>query len=130
VVACWTTLLYHRMKNRRVFKRYKLADKSLVDVRSSQITVGPVVDIGMGGLAFHYIDNGIPLDQKSTLNIWSGEKMVLTDISFRICSDQPVSSPERIYEKKLKRCGVCFQPLDAPQTKRLQSMLSAGAIPV
>jgi len=117
-------LIYWHMKNRRKYHRFRIRGGALADVRSSQITVGPIVDIGMGGLAFHYLDSGAPLDEGTQLNIWSNERLIISDIPFRVCSNQKTHRPMTDPRNGVKRCSVCFHDMDAPRTSQLQSFIA------
>ncbi|MBU0480105.1 MAG: hypothetical protein KKG47_03270 [Proteobacteria bacterium] len=86
---------------------------------------GLIVDIGLGGLSFRYIDRKDWPEESHTLDIVSGEdeEFRLENIPYRVVSDYETRS-DIAYEKMIvKRRSVAFGPLSNDQKMKLQQFI-------
>jgi len=104
---------------RRKDKRFQVHSGAFVILRPSDTCVGRIIDIGLDGLAFEYIDGEKPPGRPDELEIF------VTDSVFRL-KNLPCQSiyDLTIYESPLsslnkKRCGVQFGKLTSHQKAQL-----------
>lgn len=110
--------------DKRLFRRFKVQEGAFADVQSHYVTIGPIVDISMGGLAFHYIDSGNPLSNQAEMNIWAANSLYLTELSFTVASDLALRDKFEKAPRDLKRCGVKFREISEGQKSQLKSFIT------
>jgi hypothetical protein len=118
----------------RKYGRFIPQDDAFVAIGSKVAGVGRIKDLGMGGLAFEYIDdpgrrNPLPrlsdIFEHSQLSIFLSEnEFHLSDVPCRTIYDilAPVSTEDQrfITSFKTRRCGVRFDALVEDQTAQLE----------
>ncbi|MFZ5571956.1 MAG: PilZ domain-containing protein [Thermodesulfobacteriota bacterium] len=109
---------------RRKSKRLKVKDDSLVVHGNGSGSIGQVVDIGHGGIAFHYIGQSHPLDDFLKLSVrQEGRTLQMENIQVKTVSDFEIIYDNPIQQIPLRRRGVKFGILSAQQIKQLETLI-------
>ncbi|HEB49002.1 MAG TPA: hypothetical protein ENI89_00175 [Desulfobulbus sp.] len=110
-------------RDRRNFPRYRLKEGVLV---TSRHVLGPVLNLGLGGMCFEYFD-GEHLD-KETLNLgifFGQEQLLLTDIRSATVYDITLEQTEGFLPLRRKRRAIRFLDLTPGQRQAIRNLLSA-----
>lgn len=104
-------------------KRLKVKDGVFV-LYDQNISKNQVADISMGGLSFHYVDEGRRINTGSyALSLIKHGRLFLGKVPFKTVSDKEIG--ELIFHnKKVKRQSVRFERLSSLQTKRLKAIIA------
>ena len=111
-----------KTKERREYQRFRVQEGTFAVFGPDSNKIGQIIDISMGGLAFHYMSGEEPNGSKE-LNIFLAESsFYLRKIPFRTVWDQdtrqvPFSSID------IRRCGVEFGSLSEAQSSQLESFI-------
>ena len=97
-------------------------------VNSCHVTVGPIVDISLGGLAFHYIDSGHAVPDQAEMNIWAAEKLCVAEVCFTVASDLSLQAKFEKAPSDLKRCGIQFCNMTPEHKKQLKTFISSHGL--
>ena len=108
---------------RRRNSRFRANDRIVVEVRSSPIKVGRMLDISAGGLSFYYIDSGKAAQEPSELNIWVDNSLFLKEVNFGTVSDFRIDDSVDKGSVIVKRRGVLFESLTAEQKIKLDHII-------
>ncbi len=81
-------------------------------------------DIGMGGLSFHYVDNGLPSKHMAfDLKIVSEIPPTALQMEGKTVSD--TETGELIFQRKrIKRRGIRFERISRQQRRQLKTLIS------
>jgi hypothetical protein len=113
-------------EERRKHKRFQVRQGVLVGLAHSSVQVGPVVDISMGGLAFHYVGKKQPTNG-SHLSLFSADDhFYLGNIKFKTVYDSVVAGEPD--SECMRRCGVEFMGMDKNQELLLEDCILLNAI--
>ena len=106
-----------RTIERRKHKRYKAVDGAFAAISPNSHKIGQILDIGMGGLSFKYIDNG-----KTSHDMEAEERIFLSsmgfyvgDLPFKTISDYPVDDAPSFNGMKIRRRHIQFTDLSFKQ---------------
>ncbi len=110
--------------DKRFFRRFRVQDGTFADVKSHYVTIGPIIDISVKGLAFHYIDSGHRISNQAEMNIWAANRLCLADVCFTVASDLALRARHEKAPMDLKRCGVKFRKMSPAQKSELKSFIS------
>lgn len=112
------------MIERRRTRRLKVKNDTFVIHDGTQDMLGQVVDIGEGGLAFHYIGEPVRPPGIWKLNIRpKNSAMALENFNARTISDIEINYANPISQIPLRRCGVKFGLLSPVQIKQLSQFI-------
>ena len=98
----------------RRHKRYKAKEGAFAVIRkqAKTKTLGQILDISDGGLAFKYIANGKPANSDHTLDIfYAGLGIQLRSLTFLTISDFPMEDQPTFSSIRMRRCGIQFTGL-------------------
>ncbi len=112
----------------RRYERLRANENSFAAFAREQehITVGSLVDISEGGLAFEYITEQEVenISQKRAIDIFVlGNMFHVHNIPCTVVYDRPVET-SFLRRFKTKRCGVQFSECDAAKAEQIRSFLN------
>lgn len=108
----------------RIRRRWQAQDGIFAVVRGAG--KHQVDDIGLGGLSFHYTDDGLyPKQGAYGLSVWSENHSTTIKLKGRTVSDEEVG--ELIFQnKKIKRRSVSFESISNQQKKALKALIKSN----
>jgi c-di-GMP-binding flagellar brake protein YcgR len=114
-------------ENRR-YERLRAKENTFAAFAGEQarITVGSLVDISEGGLAFEYIteQETDEISQKRAVDVFVlGNVLHVHNIPCTVVYDRPVET-SFLRRFKTKRCGVQFGECDAAKAEQLRSFMN------
>ncbi len=113
------------MVERRRMERLRVKDDSLVVHGNGNSSIGQVVDIGNGGMAFHYIGHSTQLDDILKLSVrQEGRTAQLENIQVKTVTDFEIIYENPIQQIPLRRRGVKFGILSAQQIRQLETFIN------
>lgn len=113
------------MVERRKTRRLRVKDNSLMVHGKDFGAIGQVIDIGEGGMAFHYIGHSSRLDDILKLSVRREDQTVqLDNIHVKTVSDFEIIYENPIHQIPLRRRGVKFGILSEQQIKQLDVFIS------
>lgn len=108
---------------RRSHKRHKVMDVSVV---VGKRRVGHIIDMGLGGLSFSYIEYKDLPNEKLELGIVFGKNgRYLEKLPSKIVSDSVLSHGPTAHPVVIRRCSVQFLPFDEGQLQNLKAFIQA-----
>jgi hypothetical protein len=108
---------------RRKHKRFQVQNGAFVILTPPDTKVGRIMDISMGGLAFHYVGRADPSNKSTKLSIFSGDCSfylykvpceTILDSRAYVSHSAPIS---------IRRCSVQFGELTHNQVSRLEHFI-------
>lgn len=91
--------------------------------------LGPLIDIGWGGVSFHYEDNGNDLSLSNIDIFFGNDIFVLENIPCRkIITSPPAQKGQSTFSKSVKRIGVQFDTLNPNLQKQLTYLLQLNSL--
>ena len=109
-----------RFKHRK-YKRYRVRDGLTVVLDPETQKGDQVLDIGMGGLTFNYVDVDVPLDAKFVINILVDDKLYLEKLKVKLVSNIEVGDIS-FRSKNIRRISVQFASLTPVQEFDLKAL--------
>ena len=109
---------------RRKYPRRRSREGAYAVLQSHPPRLGRVVDLSLGGLAFHYVD-GEPLEPQlpGLLDVFLvGSAVALRQVFVRPQSDIRLSDPADT-DAVMRRCGVKFLALAPEQSATLERLI-------
>ncbi len=108
---------------RRKHKRFKVQNDTFVMLRSNDTKVGPIIDVSMDGLGFHYVGSKKPIGESAKLSILPAEdSSYLYKIPCRAVWDRKVNE-NHFSSISMRRCGVQFGELTPYQKAQLEQFI-------
>ena len=86
-----------------------------------------ILDIGMGGLTFNFVDRGEPLKEKFTIDIHLNRKAVLKKLKVKLVSNIEVGDIS-FSSKNIRRISVQFLSLTPVQEFDLKALIKSHGI--
>jgi len=112
-----------RYKHRK-YKRYKVRN-GLTAVLDPDTPAGDeILDIGMGGLTFNFVDRGEPLKEKFTIDVFLDKKLVLEKLKVKLISNIEVGDIS-FSSKNIRRISVQFLSLTPVQEFDLKTLIKS-----
>ena len=113
---------------RRKDKRFKAQEGIFALLDSTSPKLGPIVDISMGGLAFRYKGQELPLTESSDLTLLFDDKRLNVynmplKFKTRPITNVKLSDPEESEFDLKMRCGVQFEELTYHQRLSLDNLI-------
>jgi hypothetical protein len=100
--------------DRREHKRFKIKDGTFAVLRSqpNSSQLGNIIDIGNGGLAFHFLDTKETPSEFSELDIFiSGTGLLVSDVPVEIISQFPIEKKIPFFSVSTRRFCIKFGKL-------------------
>ena len=111
----------------RAHARYHVKEGAYTVIKIQQdtkLTIGQIVDISKGGLAFKYIANGEPVKGNHKLDIYFiGQGIQLKNISFKVVSDLELENSYPFSSILMRRGSLQFQNLEIEQKNELAKFI-------
>ncbi len=87
-------------------------------------TLGPVINISMGGLAFRYVDNPSAQSPSNTLGLFlSSDDILIDNIPTRVISDRLFSQGSSFSKTVIRQRSIQFIDLTTTQKKSLKKFI-------
>jgi hypothetical protein len=115
-----------RYKHRK-YKRYKVRNGLTVVLDSEALTGDEILDIGMGGLTFNFVDRGEPLKETFSIDIYLDQKLVLEKLKVKLVSNIEVGDIS-FSSKNIRRISVQFLSLTPVQEFDLKTLIKSHGI--
>ena len=110
----------------RIHKRFKAKDGTFAVLKNhtESHTLGQIIDISKGGLAFKYIINGKSIEGKDRLDIFfTGHGIKLKNIRFKTISDLAIENQISFSSVFMRRCGIQFKNLKIEDRNQLDEFI-------
>jgi hypothetical protein len=110
--------------NRRRQHRLSAKSGAIVAIRPIPELLGEMIDIGLGGLAFRYIQSDVtPQDTAELVILLPNRKFCLDRIPCRPVSDIPLFSDNSFSSLPMRRCSIAFGHLSVHQQLELERFI-------
>ena len=111
-------------KNPRKYERYSAREGAIVALKPQSNILGQMIDIGMGGLSFRYIESHEPPGYSNELVILlAGQSFFLDRVPFKTVSDIEIENNVSFSSIQMRRCSVEFGGLDLEQAASIQQFI-------
>ena len=108
----------------RKYERYSAKEGAIVALKPQANILGQMIDIGMGGLSFRYIENREPPGYTDELVILvASQHFFLDKVSFKIVSDIEIENNISFSSIRMRRCSVEFVRLSLEQAALIQNFI-------
>jgi len=113
--------------DRRKYKRYRVDGDAYTENGGMS---GLIIDVGLGGLSFKYVDRKFWPGESFTLDIVYGEDEAfrLSDLPYRVISDSETKSSIACETMVVKRRSVAFDELTQAQVFKLRTFIATKTI--
>ena len=109
----------------RKHRRYKVRDGLTVVLDNNKSSSGDeILDIGMGGLTFNYVQGGEPLKEKFAVDIYLDGKLFVEQIKTKLISNIEVGDIS-FHSKNIRRISVQFTSPTPVQEFDLKSLIKS-----
>ncbi len=115
-----------RSKHRK-YRRYKVRGGLTVVLDPESPNGDEILDIGMGGLTFNYVDRGEPLEEKSKIDIYVDNELNLDKLKVKLVSNIEVGDIS-LSSKNIRRISVQFLSLTPVQEFDLKAVIKSHGI--
>jgi hypothetical protein len=106
--------------DRRKQKRFNVQSDAFVAVGPHFDKVGPIIDVSMGGLAFHYLAIGKHKEGLSADMILTNRDFFMGYVPFEIVRDFEVPNIQPPGIATMRRCSLRFRDLTQSQVSQLR----------
>lgn len=116
--------------DRRKRSRFFLQQGAYAAVSPYFLKLGPIVNISLGGIGFHYfIDRDQKSDFKESIVSLRNNKFTIKGLPFDLVSDFEINSEDSFY-LKMMYCGIKFNQLTFEQFKQLDDFIIYNTIDI
>ena len=115
-----------RSKHRK-HKRYRVRGGLTVVLDPKSSNGDEILDIGMGGLTFNYVDRGEPLEEKTKIDIYVDNELYLEKLIVKLVSNIEVGDIS-FSSKNIRRISVQFLSLTPVQEFDLKALIKSHGI--
>jgi hypothetical protein len=119
-------ILKFRYKHRK-HKRYKTREGLTVILDQKATKGDEIIDIGMGGLTFNYVDMGEPLKEKFEIDIHVDGELIIEKAKVKLVSNIEVGDIS-FQGKNIRRISVQFLSLTPVQEFDLRALIKSHAL--
>ena len=113
-------MINSEITEKRKHRRFQVQDNAFVELDGKPITIGQLIDISRGGLAFRYVANCTPPGDLVELNIYSsGNSFSLEKVPVHTISDNLIRSESTFNLTKMRRRNVKFLEVNKNQKSQL-----------
>lgn len=108
----------------RAHKRYPGVEGAIVAVRPRAEVLGQMIDVGMGGLSFQYIDSAIDESPSDELTIvMSAPRLYVDHIPYRTVADFPLPQEFSFSSIPVRRRCVAFGRLTSAKSDAIKQLI-------
>jgi len=108
----------------RKYERYSAREGAIVALKPQSNILGQMIDIGMGGLSFQYIESHEPPGYSNELVILiAGQRFFLDKVTFKFISDIEIENNISFSSIQMRRCSVEFVRLSLEQAASIQNFI-------
>ncbi len=115
-----------RSKHRK-YRRYRVRDGLTVVLDPESPNGDEILDIGMGGLTFNYVDRGEPLEEKLKIDIYVDNELYLEKLKVKLVSNIEVGDIS-LSSKNIRRISVQFLSLTPVQEFDLKAVIKSHGV--
>ena len=115
-----------RSKHRK-YKRFRVRGGLTVVLDPESPNGDEILDIGMGGLTFNYVDRGEPLEEKSKIDIYVDNELYLEKLKVKLVSNIEMGDIS-FSSKNIRRISVQFLSLTPVQEFDLKALIKSHGI--
>ena len=115
-----------RSKHRK-YKRFRVRGGLTVVVDPESPNGDEILDIGMGGLTFNYVDRGEPLEEKLKIDLYVDNELYLEKLKVKLVSNIEVGDIS-FSSKNIRRISVQFLSLTPVQEFDLKALIKSHGI--
>ena len=111
-------------KEQRKHKRFQAPKGLLVGIGPEFNKVGPLIDLSMTGLAFHYVGTKEEPPKGSYVDIFMTDgDFYLGNLPIKLITDVEVVDTDPYPPSSLRRCGVRFEKITPQQKAKLKDFI-------
>ena len=108
----------------RKYERYSAREGAIVALKPQSNILGQMIDIGMGGLSFRYIESQEPPGDSNELVILvTSQSFFLDKVPFITVSDIEIENNISFSSIQMRRCSVEFVGLNLEQAASIQNFI-------
>ena len=108
----------------RKYERYSAKEGAIVALKPQTNILGQMIDIGMGGLSFRYIESHEPPGRSNELVILvASQSFFLDKVPFKTVSDIEIENNISFSSIQMRRCSVEFVRLSLQQAALIQNFI-------
>jgi hypothetical protein len=108
----------------RKYERYSAREGAIVALKPQSNILGQMIDIGMGGLSFRYIESQEPPgDSKELVILVASQNFFLDKVPFITVSDIEIENNISFSSIQMRRCSVEFVGLNLEQAASIQNFI-------
>ena len=108
----------------RKYERYSAREGAIVALKPQANILGQMIDIGMGGLSFRYIECHEPPGYSDELVIlMASQHFFLDKVPFKAVSDIEIENNISFSSIKMRRCSVEFGHLNLQQAASIENFI-------
>jgi hypothetical protein len=108
----------------RKYERYSAREGAIVALKPKSNILGQMIDIGMGGLSFQYIESQEPPGYSNELVILvASQRFFLDKVPFKTVSDIEIENNISFSSIQMRRCSVEFMRLSLEQAASIQDFI-------
>ncbi|MFC1814438.1 PilZ domain-containing protein [Thermodesulfobacteriota bacterium] len=111
----------------RKYKRHRVHDGLTVVLDPESIPGDQIVDIGLGGLTFNYVDRGQPLSETFKIDIYVDDDLYMEKLKVKLISNIEVGDVS-YSSKNIRRISVQFLNLTPVQDFDLKALIKSHGI--
>lgn len=116
--------------NRRQFERFTAKSGAIVAIRPIPELLGEMIDIGLGGLSFRYIQSDVtPQDTAELVILLPNRSFFLDRIPCRPVSDTQLFYDNSFSSLPMRRCSIAFGHLNPHQHSRVEHFILNYTLP-
>ncbi len=122
--------MFNEVPEARRDHRFKAKEGAVAVLKPESKILGQIIDISLGGLSFHYMQNDIRPNENSQLTIfYASERFNLDGLAFKVVSDTVIESGSCFSSIIMRRCSVIFTHLTDHQTSKLEYFIRQCTLP-
>jgi hypothetical protein len=122
--VCHMTSTEHCTITPRKYERYSAREGAIVALKPQSNILGQMIDIGMGGLSFRYIESHEPPGYSDELVILvTRQHFFLDRVPFKVVSDIEIENNISFSSIQMRRCSVEFVRLNLQQAVSIQNFI-------
>ena len=109
---------------RRKYKRYRAQEGLTVSIDPESFPRDQIVNIGLGGFTFNWVDRGYPLPNRFKINVFLDGKLYLEKVKVKLVSNIEVGDIS-YSSKNIRRISVQFLTLTPVQEFDLKALIKS-----